>query len=435
LWHLESKAAYPLHLLHVVHQYLPENIGGTELYTRSLAKEQLKAGHEVAIFTPVESASSWPEPAVEEGIRVYRFPVGRRSARSVFFSTFGQQNLEAAFVHVLESESLELVHLQHLMGLPAKLSDLLQERSIPYVITLHDYWYGCANAQLITNYDHSICEGPDRRFNNCGRCALFRAGQERLARMAPAIAPVMKQRNKRLHRVFNNAQVVIAPSNFVRKMYGQLGLPEERIVVVPHGIDQPPDSLIASDVASTAADDPEFHVGYVGSLAWQKGVHNLIAAFNRLPQQGVRLSIYGSLTAFPDYVAQLRQLVQHPAINIQGTVTREELWKIMKSFDVLVLPTLWYEGSPLTIQEAFAVRVPIVASRIGAMEEKIRDEVDGLLVAPNDVDALEQALRQLIQEPEKLERLRSGIRPIETIASHASAVESHYLASLVVPES
>lgn len=423
-----------MRLLHVVHQYLPEHIGGTELYTQSLAREQHSSGHEVTIFAPATSAWNWPEAADEEGIRVYRFPVGKRSARRVFFSTFRQEDLQSALLQVLERELPELIHLQHLMGLPATLSDMLREKGIPYIITLHDYWYGCANAQLITNYDQTICDGPDSRFHNCGRCALYRANQERLAWMAPVIGPLMKRRNRYLKKVFDNAQAVIAPSEFVRRIYGQLGLSKERMVVIPHGIDEPPKTALSSDSAFPATADNDFHVGYVGSLAWQKGVHNLIAAFNRLPQNGVRLTICGGLRTFPDYVARLQRLAQHPAIDFRGTVTREALWPLLESFDVLVLPTLWYEGSPLTIQEAFAVKVPIIASRIGAMEEKIRNDIDGLLVEPDDVDALEEALRRLLQDPDKLNQLRSGIGPVETIASHAAAVEALYKTHLIPPE-
>ena len=161
---------------------MPHHVGGTELYTQTLACYQAQLNHSVAIFSPS------PERAVsegllaqdEDGVRIYRAPIGLQSRTQVFRNTFANKSLDEAFTSVLAQEQPDIIHIQHLMGLPPSLFNHIEAADIPYVITLHDYWYGCANAQLITNDTGEICAGPDKTYRNCGRCAIARAGKDNL---------------------------------------------------------------------------------------------------------------------------------------------------------------------------------------------------------------------------------------------------------------
>jgi glycosyltransferase involved in cell wall biosynthesis len=420
-----------LRILHIVHQYLPEHIGGTELYTYNLARQQVETGHQVGVFYPssLPDDDERPGSTSDQGVDIHRVPLGPRGRGRVFRDTFYNPAAGRALSAVLGQEQPDIVHIQHLMGLPAAgLARIVREQAVPYVITLHDYWFGCANGQLITNDSDTICQGPDRLHINCGRCALARAGLSRASWLAPAAAPLMAYRNRRLGQVWQAAGRVIAPTHFVKSIYEQMGLPAGNMMVISHGIEVPQEKIKAI-LAHRPANPPDrLHIGYVGSLGWQKGVHHLIRAVNQLPPDRVRLSIYGQLDTFPDYVARLRDLIHHPGIHLAGALSRDDLWPALAGLDVAVLPTLWYEASPLTIQELFAVGVPVIASRIGAMSEKIRDGVDGLLFPPGDEQALAALLLRLLDEPELRERLRAEIRPVKTVVDQAVEIEAVYRA-------
>jgi glycosyltransferase involved in cell wall biosynthesis len=418
------KNIHRLRILHIAHQYLPEHVGGTELYTQQLAYQQVVSGHSPAVFAPAVASRDWPEPALENGIRIYRAPVGARSAAQIFRSTFGDEAIGAALRIVLEREEPELVHIQHLKGLPSELVNRLAQAEIPYVVTLHDYWYACANAQLLTNYDSTLCAGPNW-WLNCGRCALARAGRSGAAFLAPAVAPALALRNRRLFSILNSAEQLIAPTSFVRETYGRLGIPPDKIRVVPHGI-----STVGVSRSRDRPSPGALHVAYIGGLAWQKGVHILIEAVNRLPAADARLTIYGDMTAFPDYVAELRRIARHPGISFAGRLDRSDFWPALAACDVVVVPSLWYETASLIIQESFAAGVPVIASRIGALSERVRDGLDGLLAPPGDVAALSTSLERLSQEPDLMARLREGIRPVRTIEEHAQEVEELYRSAL-----
>jgi glycosyltransferase involved in cell wall biosynthesis len=413
-----------MRILHIVHQYPPDYLGGTELYTQALARRQASLGHTVAVLAPSPRPAGGEPLQVEEneGVRVYRVRLGRRGSGRVFWDTFGRRELSQGLGRALAQERPELAHIQHLMGLPASVAEQLRAAAVPYLVTLHDYYYFCANAQLLTNDRGRLCDGP-ALWINCGRCAIARAGFNPLWPLAPAVAPLMAVRQRRLGRALAQAERVIAPTRFVAQSYRGQGLGEGKIVVVPHGIALPPER--PPERRPRAPGEP-LRVTYIGGLAWQKGVHVLVAAVNRLPPSAVRLAIHGNENAFPDYVARLKAAASHHAISFGGTLTRDQLWATLADSDVLVAPSLWYEVAPMVILEAFYAGVPLVASRLGGLAELVSHDRDGLLVPPGDEPALADALALLADEPERLAALRAGIRPVRTAAEHANEVIALY---------
>jgi len=369
---------------------------------------------------------------LQERVTVYRAGADR-GRTAVFLSTFAAGRLTEAFEEVLAAERPDVVHLQHLMGLPTALVERIDAAGIPYVITLHDYWYGCANAQLLTNDDNRLCAGPDARYVNCGRCALARAGLRGLGGLAPAVAPLMARRGRLLRRVYNGAAAVLAATDFARRAYAGMGFPTEAVRVWPLGIDVTAEELAAARAARQEQSaggrrdaGAPLRIGYIGGLSAQKGVHVLIGAINRLPAGAVALSIYGDLDAFPGYTAELRRMATHPGIRFEGRLARPAFWSALGGLDVLVVPTLWYETYSIVAHEAFAAGAPVVASRIGVMPEVVRDGVDGLLFPPGDEAALADILRALAEDRERVAALRAGIRPVATLAEHSERLLALY---------
>ena len=229
-----------MRILHVVHQFAPHFVGGTELYTASLAEQQVAQGHEVAVFVPIPKiAHSDPfmETKSESGYALFQVPVGERSGQQVFQDTLASSGpIAEAFTQAMATYQPDIVHIQHLMGLPISAIDqTLSGRRCKIVVTLHDFWWICANAQRLTNYDQTLCEGPSKLYLNCGRCAAARAHAP--AVLAPALAPLMVRRNRSLARLVQRADRVIAASNFVANWHTE-GLNLNRpIEVAPLGID------------------------------------------------------------------------------------------------------------------------------------------------------------------------------------------------------
>lgn len=422
-----------MRILHLIHQYLPEKVGGTELYTHTLARHQIQEGHSVAIFTPTRTPLPETQSPITDyglqitdyGLRIYHIPVGERSPTAVLRSNFHHPALSRAFAQVLEEEKPDVVHVQHLMGLPFGLAQQIRRAGIPLVITLHDYWYVCANAQLLTNYDETVCAGPNY-WLNCAHCALARVGHGQAYPLIPFLAPLFGWRHGRTQAILRHAAALIAPTHFTANTYRQLAALSGNIHVIPHGLELP-----AAMPAKTPHDG--LHIAYIGGIAPQKGVHVLIEAVNQLADYRSpitdyrsRLTIYGDPTAFPDYTARLQQQATHPGITFAGPLPHAQLWETLAGIDLIVVPTLWYETASLIVQEAFAVGVPVVASDIGVLPERIHAGVDGLLFPPGDAAALAGVLRRLQAQPVELAQLRAGIQPVFTIQEHVARVTAVY---------
>jgi glycosyltransferase involved in cell wall biosynthesis len=241
----------------------------------------------------------------------------------------------------------------------------------------------------------------------------------------------MRSRTLRLRTVLQKARYAIAPTNFVRQTYIDLGAQGDNIVLIRHGISLPDEKLVAANRRQAALrQDKALHVGYIGSIGWQKGIHILIEAVNELPPGSVQLTLYGDLTTFPDYVAQLQGMIQKREIQLAGPLARENLWTALAELDLVVLPTLWYETSSLVLDEAFAAGVPVVVSDIGVMSEKVEDNINGRLFPPGDFTALQQILAEIAEDRGLLNRWRAGIPAVQTIAEHVREIEELYRSTL-----
>ncbi|MEZ4618675.1 MAG: glycosyltransferase family 4 protein [Caldilineaceae bacterium] len=409
-----------MHILFTVHKYPPESLGGTEIYTLTLARALVKAGHQITVFYPTAQVAVITQVRGEDGIQLWQIPLpanrNTENPARQFWHTFRDQSIEAAFVDCLAQSAPDLIHFQHVQGVSARLIELAA--AYPKVATLHDYWYFCANSQLIRP-DRRPCAGPSFGNWNCVDCATARADLQLLRVARPLVALPFAWRNHYLRRMAAQINCFIAPSEFLRQQYINQGWPAAKIVTLENGMDR--HRLLHGRSAAVPPPLARPHFGFLGSLAWQKGVHILIEAFNQLPPTAA-LTIYGSEQAFPAYGAEMHKLATHPNIRFAGALAYEEVGAALRQLDALVVPSLWYENSPLVIQEAYVVGVPVIASDLGALPEKVHANRSGRLFPPGDSAALTALLQESIEHPERLAQLKSTITPPPTVEEHADQI-------------
>lgn len=406
-----------------VHKYPPDSLGGTEIYTWSLAQALAAAGQEVHVFYPLAGIAASEAQIERDGVHLWRVPLpptrATENPAAQYWHTFRDTAIEAEFERFLAAVRPDVVHFQHVQGVSARLIALARGR--PRIVTLHDYWYFCANSQLVRP-DRSVCSGPDWGAK-CVDCAVARADLRALRMARLPLGLLFAYRNRYLARLCAGVDLFVAPSRFLRDQYVRHGFPAERIVVLENGLDtarlqHEPDPPLPVPLTRP-------HFGFLGALAWQKGVHVLIDAFNQMPQNA-SLTVYGDETTFPDYVARLKAAARHPHIRFAGRLDPRYVGAALRQMDALIVPSLWYENSPVTIQEAFAVGVPVIASRLGALAEKVQDGVTGRLFAAGDSADLARVLGELTAQPEQLALLRANIRSGPTIEQHAAELLNLY---------
>jgi glycosyltransferase involved in cell wall biosynthesis len=411
-----------------VHKLPPESLGGTEVYTRSLAHNLANLGHDVAIFHPSAAVSETATRVEPDGVTLWTvaLPTSRATEDPMrqFWHTFRDTSIEHEFVDFVAVWRPDIVHYQHVQGVSAQLIALAA--GMPRFLTLHDYWYYCANSQLIRP-DESLCAGPSPGCRNCVDCATARVDLSALQLLRPLVAVPLAYRNRTLAQLTEQIDHFFAPSAFLREQYIGQGFPGERIEVLENGMDF--GRLEHSIDEPTSGIDPDqagVHFGFLGTLAWQKGVHVLIDAFNQLTDVAATLTIYGSERAFPDYAARLHGDARNPAIHFAGPIPFDQVGSVLRTLDALVVPSLWYENSPLVIQEAYALGIPVVASRLGALEEKVTEGRGGRLFTPGDSNALAALLRELASQPSLLASYREQIEQPPTMVEHAQILVERY---------
>jgi len=182
----------------------------------------------------------------------------------------------------------------------------------------------------------------------------------------------------------------IALNQFCRDKFIEGGLPAERIDIKPNFVD------LGAPV------EGERHGGlFVGRLAPEKGLITLIDALHRTPGLTIDVIGTGPLEAEVQACAQIRWL---------GWLPAEAVYAHMRKAAYLVMPSLWYENFPRTLVEAFACRLPVIASRLGALNGLIEDGRTGLLFKPHDAQDLATKMRWAADSGEQLRRLGENCR-------------------------
>ncbi len=427
-----------------VHHFPPRYVAGAELYTYRLARGLLQAGHRVEVVC-VESIS---EGTLElrcvsekhEGIPVHRLFFNLALSPDPARWEFWNPQLGTWLDQFLQSRRPDLVHFQAGYLLTGSVLEAARALGIPTLLTLHDYWFLCPRIHL-QRPDGTLCGVPDdpaecvwcrltekRRYRLpdqvtrgiFGKLTQSLLAQPPLARWTGWSARVeaIRERRERLGRALRSVDVLIAPSRFLAQVFIRRGsLPPDRIRYLRYGLDQV--TCWHSGVDDRGNEDRRgLRVGYLGQIAPHKGIHVLVEAFRSLDVSdgACELRIYGDMGRFPRYAERLRRMAQaDPRIRFEGAVENRRVPEVLSGLDVLVVPSIWYENAPLTILEAHAAGVPVLASDLGGMAEMVRHGVDGLLFRVGDAQDLAAQLRELVGNPDLLRRLRAGIEPVRTL--------------------
>lgn len=445
-----------LSVVMVCHQFPPETFGGAERHAWQLARE-LSRRCEVRVFTASAhhaAISSRPRREVVDGLPVLRIPPSAGAMGPDGAYRDGQ--VEERFADFLGSRPADVVHFHHLGRLSTGLLDIAREVGAATVLTLHDYWYICPRVNLLLP-DGEVCDGPEGGWA-CGRHLCLAtawppppvAGVGLRGRVLRAVARLLPEgisrrlgallrrasedpreelgveeaiaRFHHFKELLASADLLISPSRFLLAKYREAGMEWRRAEVVPYGID-----LAQFEGFRRARKPGAVRFGFCGSITPHKGVHLVMEAMRELERAGVggraELHVWGDGPA--EYVDGLRRSAPSNVV-FHGRYRRQEIGRAFATFDVLVVPSLWYENAPLVIDEAYATGTPVIASNLGALPEKVEDERSGLLFEAGSAQALAEQMRRLIEDPAMVEHLAQGIPAVATIQESAGRILGLY---------
>ncbi len=440
-------------ILFICHNHPDVRPGGAEAYALELHRHIEATGD----FDSVFLAKGGPPLSVAGSAHLgtYISPVGKRPNEYFCFSedwnydwTFGTirddkrlytKHLRAFF----EAIEPDIVHLHHTMFFGY---DILREirnslPDAPIVYTLHEFMPIChRQGQLLRVPDNEPCmEESPRRCHEC--------------------FPDISQQTFFLRKRFVQSHLslvdrFIAPSQFLAERYIDWGIPEEKVVVEEYGRTPPRGKAV---VAPRAHRD---RFGFFGQMTPFKGLQVLLDAMTQLidrpggPADPLLTALEHAAGATPGEPAdngrcptpharvhganmdlqpgtfqnQIKDLLEQAkgSVTFIGKYDHEDLAKYISEVDWVVIPSIWWENSPLVIQEAFHFGRPVICSDIGGMAEKVDDGVNGLHFRSDDATSLADVMKHAMETTGLWEQLREGIRPIYRMEDHVRELSALY---------
>jgi len=318
------------------------------------------------------------------------------------FDWFNFSNMDARFPDEFRTLLSELrpdeVYFHHYIniGLEAILHVREMLPNCRITMTLHEYLAICHHyGQMVTKPALTPCHGASPR--KCVKCFPEKAPEDFFLR------------KRYVDRFFELVDDFISPSQFLAGRYQEWGLSSSKMTVQENIILMP--TIPPRNVAQTDLKSRPLRVGFFGQISKLKGINVLLAAaalLNSDSDLGFVFEIYGDDSGQPpEFQQDFREGLKNAGLNViyRGPYDRLTVGHLMSSLDAVVVPSIWWENSPVVIQEAQACGVHLLCSDIGGMAEKITAApMTGTLFPVGNHIALCDVLRQL--------RSRLGLSPL-----------------------
>jgi GT2 family glycosyltransferase/glycosyltransferase involved in cell wall biosynthesis/SAM-dependent methyltransferase len=390
-------------ILHVIHSF--DMLGGTELHTRNIIDGLSPRFHSTVIY-PASVPDQWIDLTAKDVNGYLRILKLRKELIMVSDSFIGapgdliNEDVEDIFASFIRGGNYSVVHFQHLIGWDSLLLPIIaKHQGCKVVISLHDYYLLCPEYNLIL---------PDLR--RCGKTladsqdteCLYCLGAKRRYHQTdkpPNLHDYIAKRKQIITRVFEAADTLIAPSDFVREQFIRAygGIIKDKIITVPHGI-EPLKKCKRKNKGNI------LRVGFLGNASDRKGILILLQTARSLKGMPIKFEIFGGLPPAVKKMATELGIVQH------GSYDRKDLPLLLSRTNLIIIPSVWDETFCLTVSESQMMGIPVLAANAGAISERIIDGETGFLVPTNNVKAIAEKLLVIQKNPRLLESVASNLQ-------------------------
>ncbi len=249
---------------------------------------------------------------------------------------------------------------------------------------------------------------------------LFTLAADVIAHISPEAYEGVSHRKAWAKRVLNDVDLLISPSQFLADFFVRHGAPQEKMLVSDNGFADAP-----APQARPAQTPLRF--GYIGTWIPSKGVHLLLKAFQEIDPADAVLHVYGFFPGYPGYEHYEDELhaLAGPAVELKGRYKPEDAHSIVSGFDCLVVPSIWWENSPMTIHEGLQMKVPVLTADVGGMAEQVKHG-GGLTFRHRDADGLRRVIEDIIRDPGQLDALRASAPAIKSVREQADELIGLY---------
>jgi len=377
--------------------------GGTETALFQTAKLLRGKGHQVIFFSmshakniPSQYARFFVSRVDFETVRGWRQKI--RGVERILFGRESRRRLE----ELLRVEKPDVAHLHNIYHhLSPGIIATLKKHGIPVVMTLHDYKLVCPAYRLFVH--GKTCQ----RCRNGRFVWCFLKKCMKNSRSKSLIGSCEAYLHRRHYHLIDR---LIVPSHFLQEKIAALGF-TGTCIHVPN---------FASMSLLRPASRPTYpKILFFGRLVEEKGVEVLIDAMAGLDAECLIVGDGPLEKALRDRARRANRA----DIRFLGHQPHRTLASLIRRATMVIIPSIWFENNPFSILEAFALGVPVIASRIGGIPELIEHGKTGLMFTPGDPDDLREKIKFLLNCPPERRRLA---RCAKQWAGNGNGREKHY---------
>ena len=308
------------------------------------------------------------------------------------------------FRETLEQYQPDIVHFHHYVHLGIEMLREVKNynSNISIVVTLHEYFGICHNfGQMVKNDSGRLCHKSTP--SDCSSCFPEHSPQDFFLR------------KQFVQSHFNLVDRFISPSKIVKERYVEWGIENSRVSVIEN-IDSERDHSYTQSSSPDLDSQKKIRFSFFGQINWFKGVDILIDAIKYLPK-GIRkkvvININGS--GLENQPEEMQEYIKGSVrksdgvIRLRGRYERSELADLMDGSDWVVIPSRWWENSPMVILEAKKYGVPVICSNIGGMAEKVDHLQTGLHFQVGRADSLADQITWAVENMDKASEMAQNI--------------------------
>jgi len=435
--------------------FFPYSFGGGEIYVYRIAKELLKRNHEVKLLTPAkwEGHEQSTEPYIikdytYEDIHVISFLLNPDKISHLERSTGYGPLIFEILKKIISEVSPELIHIN---GLKPAMVTLCNELKIRHVVTAHHTGILCPAGGLVGT-NGTVCK-REINAHNCIPCCCFRKRPKWFVGGLMGKIPewVYKPLGERLHArnklpyflrglitpwiieesmrqkkiVMKKAQLIIAPSYFMKDLLVKGGCNPDKIHLIPHGIET---------IGRIPMEDMKgrpIRFAYIGRIDPLKGLHLLLEATEFLRNgSSCEIHIFGAARNPWDEEYKERTLRAYkgkPKIIDHGLISYDKLSGIYAHIDVLVVPSILPEAFGLVVAEASSAGRPVIVFNSGALPEQVKEGLNGFIIEGNNNKFLAEAMQKFVDNPELIVQMSKKVPHVKNMKEYCDEIEKIYI--------
>jgi glycosyltransferase involved in cell wall biosynthesis len=291
----------------------------------------------------------------------------------------------AEFEQLIRELDPDVVHFHHYINFGVEVFQFVKNAApnCRLILTLHEYLAICNYfGQMVTPAHKNLCDRAEP--SRCHKCFREHSKQDFFLR------------NLYIRRFLDLVDIFVAPSQFLAERYIEWGLPKDKIRVLENLIPPPQTPRLERTLRTRP-----LRIGFFGQISVLKGIDVMFEAAAALEREGatnISFEIFGDYQGQPPEFqdAFLGRLAKAGSnIRYMGGYEQSSVDRLMQGVHAVLVPSIWWENSPVVIQEALRNRRPVICSDIGGMAEKVRDGIDGFHFSVGSSMALASLLREL----------------------------------------